>query len=279
MDSKYKIGIGIITCDRPDYLNNLLSSINKDDPNIYEFIIIDDGLVPIVQPDYVVYKTEGKIGVGKAKNIALKRLVHIKCDYIFIIEDDMIIKDQNIFEQYIKAHIESGIHHFNFGPGSPFNRKQKIQNYDLHNRHELSEESEPKPKLIVDYKSCKIALYEHITGMFSFFTKECLTNVGLIDEDYKNAWEHVDHTNRIINANYHPPFWWFADIANSTDFIDSQKNAIQNSTTSKNTAEWLQNVQNNAEIYRRKNGHYPTHTPQSSQGAVVDVLKRLKTNG
>jgi GT2 family glycosyltransferase len=276
MDSKYKIGIGIITCDRPDYLKSLLASINIKDPNIYEFIIVDDGLTPVNEPDYVVYKTEGRIGVGKAKNIALKRLVHIECDYIFIIEDDIIIKDQNIFEQYIEAHKISGIHHFNFGPGSPFNRKQKIQGFDLYNRHELDEESKPNPKLIVDYKTNKIALYQHITGMFSFFTRECLTNVGLIDEDYKNAWEHVDHTNRIINAGYHPPFWWFADIADSLKYIDSQKDAIQNSTTSKNTAEWMQNVQNNAEIYKRKNGHYPAQTLQASQDTVLNLLKRIK---
>ena len=153
---------------------------------------------------------------------------------------------------------------------------QKIQNFDLHNRHELNEESDPNPKLIVDYKTSKIALYEHITGMFSFFTRECLTNVGLIDEDYKNAWEHVDHTNRIINAGYHPPFWWFADIANSTDYIDSQKDAIQNSTTSKNTAEWMQNVQVNAEIYKNKNGTYPAQTPPQPQEVVIDTLKRIK---
>ena len=52
------------------------------------------------------------------------------CDYIFIIEDDMLIKKPDVFNKYIEAYQATGIHHFNYGPGSPFNRKQKIQ-FDL----------------------------------------------------------------------------------------------------------------------------------------------------
>jgi hypothetical protein len=39
----------------------------------------------------------------------------------------MLILDKNIFNKYIEAYKLSGIHHFNYGPGSPFNRKQDIQ--------------------------------------------------------------------------------------------------------------------------------------------------------
>jgi len=273
-----KIGIGIITCERPDYLNRLIQSIDITKAGIDQIVVVDDGVKPTARTVYDgnIITTTGKTGVGKAKNLALKSLIDNNCDYYFIIEDDMLIKDQNVFDYYIRACKNTGIQHFNFGPGSPFNRKQKIQGFDLHNRHELNEESEPNPKLIIEYTDCKIALYQHITGMFSFFSKKCLEKVGLIDEDYKNAWEHVDHTNRIIRAGYHPPFWWFADIANSTDYIDSQKDAIQNSTTSKNTTEWLQNVQTNAELYKIKNGCYPSNTPNTLQTQVLQILKTIK---
>jgi cysteine synthase len=59
------------------------------------------------------------------------------------------------------AHKASGIHHFNYGPGSPFNRKQTIQNFDLHNRHLLDQYTEPNPKLVVDYGKAKVSLFEH----------------------------------------------------------------------------------------------------------------------
>jgi GT2 family glycosyltransferase len=273
-----KVGIGIVTCNRPDYLRNLLVSLVPCEQAIDFLVVVNDGK-PITNFDLsqgVWIDNDVNLGVGKSKNKALKYLYSKDCDYIFLIEDDMKIIDSTVFEQYINACLITGIQHFNYGPGSPFNRKQTVQSFDLHNRHELEEESEPNPKLVVEYKHCKISLYEHITGTFSFFTREVLDKVGFIDEDYKNAWEHVDHTNRIINNGYHPPFWWFADIYNSHKFIEPQKSAIKNSSTSKNTNEWLANVQQNAELYKQKNGSYPSYTPTTSQQSVINTLKKIK---
>ena len=64
-----------------------------------------------------------------SKNIAMQKLLDKGCDYIFIIEDDMIILDDSVFNKYIQASKVSGIQHFNYGPGSPFNRKQTIKNF------------------------------------------------------------------------------------------------------------------------------------------------------
>ena len=156
-----KIGVGIITCNRPDYLRNLLNTIPKD--KVDELIVVNDGK-PIKNFDLQVnvwIDNSENLGVGKSKNKAMKYLYEAGCDYIFIIEDDMLIKDVNVFDYYIKAFLKSGIHHFNYGPGSPFNRKQNIE-FDLHNRHLLDQHSEPNPKLIVDYgDNVKVALYEH----------------------------------------------------------------------------------------------------------------------
>jgi len=272
-----KIGLGIITCNRPQYLQKLLDSISQIN-DLDELIIINDGKeITEIDISHVAHiNNETNLGVGKSKNKALKYLVGKDCDYIFLIEDDMLILDQAVFKHYIKASNVSGIQHFNFGPGSPFNRKQKIKNFDLHNRHMLDEDTEPNPRVIIDYKEQQIALYQHCTGTFSFFTREVLDNVGYIDENYTNAWEHVDHTYNIIKAGYHPPFWWFADLANSHKLIAPQANAINNSTTSKNTEVWMRNVQINAEKYARKHGHYPAQALDTPQDKVVEILKKLK---
>jgi GT2 family glycosyltransferase len=274
-----KIGVGIITCDRPEFLKNLLDSINREQANINELIIIDDGNKKALYTHpkvNFIHHTSGRLGVGKAKNLALKDLYDKNCDYFFIIEDDMMIKDQTIFQQYTTASKASNIQHFNYGPGSPFNRKQTIKNFDLHNRHLLDEETEPNPRAIIDYKDSKIALYRHVTGTCSFYTRKAIDAVGFIDENYKNAWEHVDHTYSIIKANLHPPFWWFADIANSHELITPQKNAIGNSSTSKNTNEWMENVRVNAEKYKDKHGHYPAEALDTSLDIVTEILKKIK---
>ena len=272
-----KIGLGIITCNRPQYLQKLLDSISQVN-DLNELIVINDGkeITEIDISHVALINNKTNLGVGKSKNKALKYLVEKECDYIFLIEDDMLILEHTVFKQYIKASKKSGIQHFNFGPGSPFNRKQTIRNFDLHNRHLLDEDTEPNPRVIVDYKECQIALYQHCTGTFSFFTKEVLDRVGYIDENYTNAWEHVDHTYNIIKAGYHTPFWWFADLANSHKLLTPQENAINNSTTSKNTDAWMKNVQINAEKYAKKHGHYPAQAFDTPQDRVIEILKQLK---
>ena len=270
-----KIGVGIITCNRNEYLKNLLNTLPIDVIN--SLVVVNDGKAEnqIDIPGFWL-QNDTNLGVGKSKNKAIKYLYNEDCDYIFIIEDDMLIKKPDVFNKYIEAYRVTGIHHFNYGPGSPFNRKQKIQ-FDLHNRHLLDQHSEPNPRLIVEYpKNVKIALYEHTVAMFSFFTRDVLEKVGYIDEQFYNAWEHVDHTYRIALAGYHPPFWWFADIANSEEYLTEAPGAIDNSSIANKTEQWQKNVYGGRELYKKKHGHYPNEPKIYTQEAVLTILKQIK---
>lgn len=271
-----KIGIGIITCNRPEYLQNLLESMNGCDYD--ELIIVNDGdPLEMVGDYYRVHQNIENLGVGKSKNIAMKYLLDEECDYIFIIEDDMIVLDKTVFDRYIQAYKKSGIQHFNYGPGSPFNRKQSIENFDLHNRHLLDQDSEPNPRLTIDYgDDVKVSFYMHTVAMFSFFTKKVLEEVGFYDENYYNAWEHVDHTYMIIKKGFHTPFWWFADIYNSHKFLSEAPGAIDNSSIANKTEQWEKNVYSGREIYLKKHGHYPNNPPYTSLTDVYDTIKKLK---
>lgn len=278
-NKKEKIGVGVITHERYDYLQNLLKTLVPCLDVIDEFVIVNDGK-PIENPitnGGVWLQNEKNVGVAKSKNRAMKHLYDAGCDYIFIIEDDMLVKDKTIFTQYVEAYKASGIHHFNYGPGSPFNRKQKIQNFDLHNRHLLDSDTEPNPKLVVDYKTCKVALYEHTVAMFSFFTRKLLEQgLGYMCEDFDNCWEHVSSTNYIIKAGYHPPFWWFADLANSHELIIEAPGAIENSSIAKDKTAWMEKVMAGREIYKNKHGYYPNQPPLHTQEQVIVKLKELK---
>lgn len=276
VEEREKVGIGIITCNRPDYLKKLLDSIKYC--NWAEFIIVNDGKdIDLPGYNYYIHTNKTNLGVGKSKNIAMQHLLDKGCDYIFIIEDDMIILDDTVFDKYIQASKASGIQHFNYGPGSPFNRKQVIQNFDLHNRHLLDQHTEPNPKLVIDYgNDIKISLFEHTVAMFSFFTKEVLEKVGLYDEAYYNAWEHVDHTYMIIKAGYHPPFWWFADIYDSHKYITEAPEAINNSSIANNSEQWHKNVYEGREIYKRKHGHYPNQPPFVTKDQVIEKISQIK---
>jgi len=106
-----KIGIGILSCNRPDFLSNLLKSL-EGCGYIDEIIVVNDGdfLNPI---DFCKNSWMSKcgewvnnpanLGVAKSKNKALQHLLDEGCDHIFLIEDDMFIKDETIFDKYIEA--------------------------------------------------------------------------------------------------------------------------------------------------------------------------------
>lgn len=274
--SREKIGVGIITCDRPDFLSKCLKSIDRS--IIDELVIVDDGNteIDINVGDSSYISTTGRAGVAVAKNTALKHLYEYGCDYLFIIEDDTIVTNNDVFQKYIEACKKTGIQHFNYGPGTPFNRKQSTQ-FDIHNRHNLDQLSDPNPRKIIEYSDdIKIALYTHVAGMFSFFTKRLIDDVGYMDERYYNAWEHVDHTYNIIKAGYHPPFWYFADISDSHDYITEMPDAIEKSSISKDNSEWMEAVNKGRELYLSKHGHYPNNPPMATDQSVITFLKKLK---
>ena len=80
----------------------------------------------------------------------------------------------------------------------------------------------------------------------------------------------------------HPPFWWFADLADSENLVSSQKGAIDNSSiaTEKDVPweqqEWAKKVTRGAEYYKKKHGHVPNNPPIYSLEQVVDILKNIK---
>lgn len=285
-----KIGIGIITYKRPHFFKNCYNSIpwNKID---YAVIVNDGtpydlnelGIKLNKKTVLIQHETNKKLAV--TKNDALRYLYNKECEHIFIVEDDVVILNKNIFDMYINASKETGIMHFNFGPGSPFNRVQDQSiRYDLHNRHLCKQTTPPNPKKIIEYpNNLKIALYEHTVAAFTYYRKITLDTVGWMDEENlnENAWEHVDHTYRIIKAGFHPPFWWFADLADSEKLIKSQKGAIDNSSIATETdvpweqQEWSKTVKRGMEKYKEKHGHYPNMPPYKTEDDVITNLKEL----
>jgi predicted O-methyltransferase YrrM len=275
--NKNKIFVGIVTCDRPDFFNNCYESVRNSN-NVDIIAVCNDGKTDVDVDAHTLYiKHEKNKGVGISKNDLLNlALKDTDADHIFILEDDMLIKNPDVFNIYVKSAEKSGIYHLNFGPGSPFNRKQDFQ-FDLHNRHECKNDTELNPKLKVEYSDgVELWFYEHTVAMLSYFHRSVLEEVGVHDEKFYNAWEHVDLTYRIAKAGHHTPFWWFADVANSDKLIDVAPEAIEKSSIAKDTEQWKKNVYGGMEIYKEKHGHYPNNPPYLSKDDVIKVIKRLK---
>lgn len=281
LDNNYSIGI--ITCDRPHFLKLCVDSLPKVIGNDIPLVIVNDGKdeVPAKiidgRKNVEIVNHKKNQGVGVSKNDALRSMMAKKVDHLFLLEDDIVIIDQDIFKKYIETSIKTGILHFNYGPGSPFNRKQDTNTqFDLYNRHLAKQDTDPAPRMIVDYgDGIKIALYLHTVAMFSYFRRKALEEVGYIDEAFYNAWEHVDHTYRIIKAGMHPPFWWFADLVDSHKLLTEAPGAIDNSSIANKSEQWQKNVMAGREIYLQKHGHYPNQPPYVDEDRTKAILKDI----
>lgn len=257
------IGVVLITCNRPAFFEKSITALPKAD----KMIVINDGkkisesLVPTYFDDFIQHKKN--IGVGRTKNEGLRFLLENGCEHIFLCEDDIMVKNPNIYNKYIEAANISGIRHLNFAYHGDGNR---------------SKDGNPIfRKIIYDNNSQILSLNKNLLGAFSYFNRSILEKVGLIDETFFNAWEHVDHTYRIIKAGMHPPFWWFADVFDSNQLIedldvDHSKSIIRNKKYS-----WKFNLWRNTRKFKLKNGVEPYFIPDSSESFVENELKRIKS--
>jgi GT2 family glycosyltransferase len=271
-----KIGLGIITCQPRksfdkcfDFWHHMVDYV----------VVVNDGkdfdynwnsnfrslyISKIPETTLIYHHNNKNLGVGKSKNIAIKQLLNQGCDHIFLMEDDIYIKDNSVFRKYIEASKATGIQHFNFSQHGIMNKT-------------FDGLSNPNPRMIVKYGDIQVPLYPHCVGAFSYFSRKCLETVGLMDEEYYNACEHMDQTLEIIKAGMHPPFWFFADIENSWKYLGDEPWSLQQSTIS-SKSDHTEVMRAADAVFFKKHGHYPLQTPLTSEEGVVKSLKEIKKN-
>jgi len=257
----YKIGLGLITCDRPEFFKKSGNSIYKLD---CIKVVVDDGESKVstfldkIDTDYP------KSGVGKAKNKALQFLIDEGCEHIFLMEDDIEILDEKVFELYIKASYSTGIKHFNFG---------------LHGNHNLDHLGRPNVIKTVKYPNTDISidLYPNLLGAFSYYHVDVLNDIGLMDEDYYLSMEHVDHTYKASLKNYTSPWRYFADVHTSFKYLkdivpDHQQSKIRNASN------FQEIFKKGLDLFIKKNGFSVVqgYGPPEKVLELSDCITKLK---
>ncbi|MFA6468672.1 MAG: hypothetical protein WCW35_07230 [Bacteroidota bacterium] len=257
-----KIGIGVITCNRRDLFEQCIQSI----PGIGPLIVVNDGQpYPVAAyPKRVTAVVQHSVnkGVGASKNEAFKFLLQEQCDHIFIIEDDIKIIDPSVFEKYITAARESGILHFNFGYHGPLNR-DKNGNPAYRKVFTVSERT-------------SIVFNRYVVGAFSYYNSEVLRQVGMMDWLFINAYEHIDHSVRIIKAGYHPPFWWFADILNSEKYISDLDPQLVRSVIRFKKFSLRMKVSLLGRYFKLKHGHFADKFPDAYDDRYIEEFMNKK---
>lgn len=261
-----KIGLAIVTYNRPDYYQKCLAAVEANKRDLNYIVVVNDGTpylgvkTPEWVNEHIIHPVNKSVGVSK--NMGMRALLHAGCDQIFLMEDDMILKSPEIFKKYIETAKSSGIMHLNYALHGPANKKKDSE--------------EPNPRQIVEYGDVKVVLYPHCVGAFSYFHKGVILNVGYHDERFKNAWEHVEYALRVIKKGLHPPFWWFADIENSSDYITEIPGSIGGGSSINHSPEWTSNMKRGAAFFKEKHGNIPIQIPDTTPDQVQKILTTIE---
>ena len=203
-----KIGLAITTFNSESYFKELYDSLHN--VKIDKFVIVNGGekykdeytCDKFIQHDTVKF-------ASVARNDGLKYLQEQGCDYLFVCEDDMIIKDPNIFERYVEVSNKSGLEYLCYASnawetGPPHNRT---------------------PRLEVQYSdTIAVNFFKNTCNEFTFRTKNLLDKCGLYDEKFK----YIFDIDSLANMHDHDfiKFWYFPDVADSDNYICNNPNAI-----------------------------------------------------
>ena len=200
--TREKIGLGITTYNSENYYKSLYNSL--EGAKIDEFVTVNGGnpYKENYQCDWIQHSKNRYPSV--CRNDCVTFLLNKGCEHIFLIEDDMIIKDVSIFQKYIEASKISKLNYFNFvstswESGLPGNRT---------------------PSLVVNYSpEVSISLYKNMCNEFTYHHSSCFKE-DLYDSNMRDMFD-VEMVYRQSLKKNSTPFWWFPDISNSDDYIEN----------------------------------------------------------
>lgn len=252
-------GIGITTYNRPDYLKQCLESLLKNTTSWDYLVVYNDGSPEPAKSEYEkvkeeihnltgtdivwIYPNENK-GVATAKNTLLHSMLDAGCDDMFLLEDDILLLDDRAITEYIRIGKEYGFHHFMFAHHGNANAAGAV------------------------YSDPSVEYFSGCVGAWCYYTKSAIEELkayeeqagvvypGFFDENFHNAWEHVEHTKRLGDLGV--TGWWglFVDIAGSKNYISEIKGSIENSSIRPNP-KWRENQIKGLEYWEKKWGAKP----------------------
>ena len=194
-------GVAICHYNRIKSLLEIMEAVQKTKPKNCKIIVCDDGsdsLPPSKWFDSVVLIRGENKGVAANKNRALFALQD--CQYITILEDDLIPTEEGWFEIYEQAARLSEIHHF-----------CRVQD-------KLVEETIPEFNKFMRANSFSPIYGSSPRGDLTFITSEVLRLVGGFNPRFKGAgYAHGEWSNRVVAAGLiqHPLKW--VDIREARD--------------------------------------------------------------
>lgn len=249
----------LVTYNRPENFKRVWDSIDKK--QFRKIVVVHDGggksypedLVKDIESSSKYYPFTENKGVGVCKKQGVDTLLKDSdaSDYIFIVEDDVVVKDNSVWDYYINFSKASGVWHTNWNDYRYKQYKFSV-NFDESNKGVVTRDVE---------------------GSFSFFHKN-MFKFCEFPSDMKNAFEHISVELQLIEKDLLPPFWNFICPSDSDKYLE----CIGAESTITGRKDYKENWGKANEAFTRRHGLFLNTIPQSSQDVVLSRLKFLKEN-
>ena len=264
---KNRTAVAIITCNREEFLHQAVESIDRD--AVGEIFVVNAGAHLKNKPEgiKVIQCNRNPTVVGIAKNIALREMKKNGYEFLFLMEDDVRVKDNRVFQKYIETAMDSGLWagqlsygvHGGIGGGN------------------VSPDGTPLKRLTVQYTANKVDLYRNSFHAFVLYHANTLNHIGYFSENYLNAAEHLDHYLTAYLKGLGCNYWYFPDIENSFEYLeDIDEN--HGSSVIRNSKEFSSNFSTSWGIFKDKFNYYPHEVHDSTIEEVQERLNFLEQN-
>jgi len=257
--SPSEIGVALITFNRPKYYRQVLESLPRNE--FSTLIVVNDGTNSYAKKEDadIVISNDEQLGVAKSKNIAINALLENNKDikHLFIIEDDILVKDPKVFQYYIKAAESTGIHHLCY---------EKVAGNEKTLKYTLEQPD-----------GVKIGFYNNPQGAFMYVNVNIIKKLGMFDEGYINAFEHIDFEYNLSKKAVAPPFWYFPDLLNSEEYLTDIEGSSENSSIT-NKDKYQENWNKSARHFTQKWGHFTNTISDVGIHGLEGILMHLQNN-
>jgi hypothetical protein len=265
---KNETAVIIITCNRESFFRKLYDSIDKE--SVDKIYVVNAGDRYSEYPDdvEVIFPKRNPTVVGIAKNLGLRKAKADGYKYLFLVEDDVLIKDNKVWEEYILTAADSGLWTAQLS-------------YGVHGGiagGNVNKDGTPKRRAVVDYTSKKVDLYLYSFQAFTLIHADHLTDSVYFREIYSNAAEHLDqHQTIFLKEHKGVPILWHPDIHNSFLYIEDQ-DSNHTSSVIRKSKDFHKNFSDAWGEFKLKFGYHPQNAPVFSQDDVLKMLEDIEGN-
>lgn len=248
-----KVGISVTTLNRPEYFKQCIEHILENAKSVDFIVVVNDGskkkfkkayeeIYKVINSRVKVIHNEKNGGCSVAKNILLNEMIDAGCEDLFICEDDILVMDDKAITEYVRIGREYKFHNLCYALHGPINIGKRL----------------PIPG--------EIAYYPESVGAYCYYTKEALEasanpDGSFFDENFHNAMEHVELSDRIAREGYTLSFSMFPDVAESGAYLSEIPGSIEKSSirphkdTTKSRLKFQKNVYSALKYWKQKDGH------------------------